>query len=647
MLAGLGHQTRRRRGPAQRQRVGHLAGPPDRCDRRAHHDHDAARTAAPRRRAWPWRPCASAAARASLHVFSGVPSVTKSLIGYGAYLPRYRLGRQRRRPAPRRPRGRLLRRGQHHHGRRGSGHGARRPARCPSTSTSPPAARPTPTRPTRPQSTPRSDCPRPVSPSTCAEPGAARSAPGGRHRSTGGLAVAADVRVGRPGSADETTRRRRRRGTALRRRRQSRRRSGRHVADRGVPRPMAHPRQRITGEQWEERFGAQRYGELIAAAVGPNPRRCRHGRRRPCGAGLPEHRHRETRRDAGQGRAVDGHVAGRLQRRSGRADCVVRRTRYVAGAGETILVVSAVDGCDALLLRTTDALAAARQPRPVSAQRADRHRGAASDLSLVARPGRTGAAATARARPPRRTAGRRAPRDGSSGSPGHAAGNADSSHLPPMRVCRSCGTTDEMDAAPVADAARHRRHLHRRPPGLLAVTADDPGGRRRRRRRPVHASRSPTPNLSGCASGARVAFTFRRLFTAGGVHDYFWKARLLDPRSEDRWPAAESLTRWRLSAWAARGSASGGTVPTDDLMLEAIRRMHRRTPNIDRARHRRLLAGHAGIGTVRTDPQPRPGYRRQAGHPGRELLCHRIRGVPQRLLRGRLGRLRHGDGRRG
>lgn len=28
--------------------------------------------------------------------------------------------------------------------------------------------------------------------------------------------------------------------------------------------------------------------------------------------------------------------------------------------------------------------------------------------------------------------------------------------------------------------------------------------------------------------GARVGFTFRRLFTAGGVHDYFWKARLLD-----------------------------------------------------------------------------------------------------------------------
>jgi hydroxymethylglutaryl-CoA synthase len=33
--------------------------------------------------------------------------------------------------------------------------------------------------------------------------------------------------------------------------------------------------------------------------------------------------------------------------------------------------------------------------------------------------------------------------------------------------------------------------------------------------------------------GARVEFTFRRLFTAGGVHDYFWKARLVDAVQEE------------------------------------------------------------------------------------------------------------------
>ena len=28
--------------------------------------------------------------------------------------------------------------------------------------------------------------------------------------------------------------------------------------------------------------------------------------------------------------------------------------------------------------------------------------------------------------------------------------------------------------------------------------------------------------------GTRVGLAFRRLFTAGGVHNYFWKARVLD-----------------------------------------------------------------------------------------------------------------------
>ena len=64
-------------------------------------------------------------------------------------------------------------------------------------------------------------------------------------------------------------------------------------------------------------------------------------------------------------------------------------------------------------------------------------------------------------------------------------------------------------------------------------------------------------------------------------------------------------------------------------------------------RHRRLLAGDAGIGTVRAHPVPAAEDRVQAGHPGGELLRHRIGGLPQRLLRGGLGRLRAGHGHRG
>ncbi len=46
-------------------------------------------------------------------------------------------------------------------------------------------------------------------------------------------------------------------------------------------------------------------------------------------------------------------------------------------------------------------------------------------------------------------------------------------------------------------------------------------------------SRSPTPNPERLRVGARVAFTFRRLFTAGGVHDYFWKSQPSDQEDEE------------------------------------------------------------------------------------------------------------------
>ena len=64
-------------------------------------------------------------------------------------------------------------------------------------------------------------------------------------------------------------------------------------------------------------------------------------------------------------------------------------------------------------------------------------------------------------------------------------------------------------------------------------------------------------------------------------------------------------------------------------------------------RHRRLLAGHAGLGPVRHHPVQAPEDRIQAGDPGGELLRHRLGGLPQRLLRGGLGRLRAGHGHRG
>jgi uncharacterized OB-fold protein len=105
-------------------------------------------------------------------------------------------------------------------------------------------------------------------------------------------------------------------------------------------------------------------------------------------------------------------------------------------------------------------------------------------------------------------------------------------HLPPVRVCRRCGAADDMDAAPVAGlrgaiATHTVDHLaySPSPPMLQAVVDVDGGGRCT-----IEVTDAEPERLR---VGATVGFTFRRLFTAGGVHDYFWKARLLDTGSEN------------------------------------------------------------------------------------------------------------------
>ena len=63
-------------------------------------------------------------------------------------------------------------------------------------------------------------------------------------------------------------------------------------------------------------------------------------------------------------------------------------------------------------------------------------------------------------------------------------------------------------------------------------------------------------------------------------------------------------------------------------------------------RGRRLLARHALLRPERAHALAPAQDRLQAGEPARELLRHRLRGVPQRVLRGGLRRLRHRDGHR-
>jgi len=99
-------------------------------------------------------------------------------------------------------------------------------------------------------------------------------------------------------------------------------------------------------------------------------------------------------------------------------------------------------------------------------------------------------------------------------------------HLPPQRVSADGARVDAMEAVPMADVAGtiatftiDRMVYSPSPPVVFAVVDFDGGGRL-----PVELTDLDADEV---AIGKRVEMTFRRLFTADGIHDYFWKGRLV------------------------------------------------------------------------------------------------------------------------
>jgi len=96
--------------------------------------------------------------------------------------------------------------------------------------------------------------------------------------------------------------------------------------------------------------------------------------------------------------------------------------------------------------------------------------------------------------------------------------------LPPARISYADGSLDQGHPAPMADVAAtivtftidHLAYSPS-PPIVFAVVDFDGGGRF-----PVELT---DVDASALAIGDRVEMTFRRLTTADGVHNYFWKAR--------------------------------------------------------------------------------------------------------------------------
>jgi uncharacterized OB-fold protein len=97
-------------------------------------------------------------------------------------------------------------------------------------------------------------------------------------------------------------------------------------------------------------------------------------------------------------------------------------------------------------------------------------------------------------------------------------------HLPPQRVCVECGAVDKMKDEPFADRTGQiatytidRLAYSLQPPVVMAVVDYEGGGR--------FTTELTDVDPSDVQIGNQLEMTFRRLYSIGGVHNYFWKAR--------------------------------------------------------------------------------------------------------------------------
>jgi len=201
-----------------------------------------------------------------------------------------------------------------------------------------------------------------------------------------------------------------------------------------------------------------------------------------------------------------------------------------AEPGQAIAVLSLADGADAFVLRTTGALTEAQRARaeagvPSVAEQVAAGRDDLPYATFLTWRGQM------RREPPRRPDPER---------PGAPTVHRSEEwkyafvasrclvcgfrHMPPTRACLNCHAIDQMQAERLADvpgtvATFTIDHLaYSLSPPVVGVIVDfDGGGRYRCEMTDVRASE--------LSIGDRVQMTFRRVWTAQGVHNYFWKAR--------------------------------------------------------------------------------------------------------------------------
>ena len=196
-----------------------------------------------------------------------------------------------------------------------------------------------------------------------------------------------------------------------------------------------------------------------------------------------------------------------------------------AEPGQVVALVVLADGADVLLFRATDALGSYRPTRTLAEQVAAG--GAVPYGKFLAWRGML------QVEPPRRPEPGRISavvasrnEDWKFGFVGSKNPETGEIHMPPARVSSDGLHTDEMVPAAMADVQGtvvtftiDRMAYSPSPPIVFAVVDFDGGGRL-----PVELT---DLDANEAAIGQRVEMTFRKLFTADGIVNYFWKGRLV------------------------------------------------------------------------------------------------------------------------
>ena len=202
-----------------------------------------------------------------------------------------------------------------------------------------------------------------------------------------------------------------------------------------------------------------------------------------------------------------------------------------AEPGQTIAMVHLADGCDVVILETTEHVAGWSPRRSVAAQVE-----AGSPLSygqFLAWRGQVEVEPPNRPGPNRVSASAAHRRDDwkfrFTGTRDRTTGML---HLPPARVSEKGGAVDDMEPVVMADVPGtvaavtiDRLAYSPSPPVVFAVVDFDGGGRA-----PLELTDVSDP--TAVEVGARVEPTFRRLSTADGIHNYFWKVRMIEQQGE-------------------------------------------------------------------------------------------------------------------